>query len=91
MRLVTFRSETSSASRPGAIVDLESGPHVADLVGIRSIEWLIGAGSHALSVCRDLVANTHARTMTPLAAVQLLAPITRPNSIRDFIAFEDHA
>ncbi|MEO7804260.1 MAG: fumarylacetoacetate hydrolase family protein, partial [Actinomycetota bacterium] len=42
-------------------------------------------------VCRDLVANTHARTMTPLAAVQLLAPITRPNSIRDFIAFEDHA
>lgn len=67
-----------------------------------AMEAFITAGRSAMSAARQAVAfiegggampgvPTARKIVMPLAAVRLLAPLRRPNSLRDFIAFEDHA
>lgn len=68
-----------------------------------TVEALIRRGPEALAAARealalageatasDLDAAAGAPVLLPAAGVRLLAPISRPNSLRDFLAFEDHA
>ena len=80
MKLVTWAHP--DGPRPGALAD-DGG--VVDLAGVEgSVEALIGAGAEALGEARERSASGLSRP------AQLLAPL-RPASLRDFLAFEDHA
>lgn len=82
MRLVRFERE--GTVRPGAIV----GDGVADLGDVvGTIEDLVAGGPGLLDEAR---AALDAAPAHPLAGVRLRAPL-RPASLRDFLAFEDHA
>jgi 2-keto-4-pentenoate hydratase/2-oxohepta-3-ene-1,7-dioic acid hydratase in catechol pathway len=80
MRLVTF--DAGSGPVPGALV----GDEVADLGSVApAVEAMLAPA--ALDAARGFVpsAPRHA-----IGSVRLLAPL-RPASLRDFLAFEDHA
>jgi 2-keto-4-pentenoate hydratase/2-oxohepta-3-ene-1,7-dioic acid hydratase in catechol pathway len=80
VKLVTYHD--GKVARPGALTD----DGVVDLSGVAaSVDDLISAGPIALDRARDL-ADRGPRA--PLE--QLLAPL-QPASLRDFLAFEDHA
>jgi len=82
MRLVRF--DAGGDLRPGALV----GDEVADLSSITlSIEALIAGGDAALARARAALDEV---PRTPLPQVRLAAPLM-PASLRDFLAFEDHA
>jgi len=80
MRLIRF--ETGGSVRPGALL----GDDVVDLSSVAdSMEELIARGP---SVVGEIALEGLSRH--PSAEVQLLAPL-QPASLRDFLAFEDHA
>ncbi|HVL33538.1 MAG TPA: fumarylacetoacetate hydrolase family protein [Actinomycetota bacterium] len=82
MKLVRF--ETAEGVRPGALDD----DAVVDLSSITpSMETLIDGGAAAVSAARDLISSGQ---RVPLGEVRLRAPL-QPASLRDFLAFEDHA
>lgn len=82
MRLVRF--DDGAGIRPGALADGE----VADLASVApTVEALIEGGGPALESARAALATAPRH---PVEAVRLVAPI-RPASLRDFLAFEDHA
>lgn len=56
-------------------------PHIDEL---RALEASVSAGN------TDAPLNGHPRRIFPLSGVKLLAPISRPPSLRDFYAFESH-
>lgn len=81
MKLVTF--DAGEGPRPGALATEDA---VVDLwLVAATVENLIAAGPVAWDRARDIAARD-----TPKALGRLLAPL-RPASLRDFLAFEDHA
>jgi 2-keto-4-pentenoate hydratase/2-oxohepta-3-ene-1,7-dioic acid hydratase in catechol pathway len=85
MRWVTFRHE-SDEDRVGRVIDdlvyvLEGGVQLIDLLGDDG-ERLHQAGERA---------ERDPRGVVPLDQVRLRPPLPRPNSVRDFYAFEQHA
>ncbi|MBI5496136.1 MAG: fumarylacetoacetate hydrolase family protein [Deltaproteobacteria bacterium] len=103
MKLVTFVPRTGdAASRIGALVDdvtvvdlqraceLQHGgprPHFQDMLA------LLDGGTAAMDESRALVERARMdleAARVPLATVRLLAPVPRPRSIRDCMAFEQH-
>lgn len=81
MRLVTF--DAGEGPRPGAL----AGESLVDLSSlVPSVEALIAAGPATLDQARALAG----RRAGARPAARLLAPL-RPASLRDFLAFEDHA
>ena len=81
MRLVTHL--TSDGPRPGALVGDGEVVELSEVAS--SVEGLIEAGQEAWERARDRAASGRRE---PAGA--LLAPL-RPASLRDFLAFEDHA
>lgn len=85
MRLATFR-RAGSEPRPAvlagdqALVEL---PH-ADMLAF------LEASEDAMDHARELATEPPAGSSVPLASVSLLAPLPRPASIRDCMAFEKH-
>jgi 2-keto-4-pentenoate hydratase/2-oxohepta-3-ene-1,7-dioic acid hydratase in catechol pathway len=80
VRIVTF--EHPAGPRPGALVD----GGVVDLSPVAAtVEDLIAAGPAAWDAARELASSD-----PPGEPATLLAPL-RPASLRDFLAFEDHA
>src|SRR5688500_17785410 len=84
MRWASFRDQAKrervGVLRDGELYALEPGnPLVGLLAGGR--EALREAGERALARPVEVV---------PLDAVNLLAPVPRPPSVRDFYAFEEH-
>jgi 2-keto-4-pentenoate hydratase/2-oxohepta-3-ene-1,7-dioic acid hydratase in catechol pathway len=80
MRWVSYRSDDGSV-RPGLLVDNQ-------VHGLEPSETLLG-----LIESGDLAGAAERATGNPavdLASVQLLAPIPRPPSVRDFLSFEEH-
>ncbi len=55
-----------------------------------SMQALIEGGAPALSALRALLAEPAQLVRTPLANVRLLAPLPRPEQIRDCLCFEEH-
>ncbi|MEC7763747.1 MAG: fumarylacetoacetate hydrolase family protein [Pseudomonadota bacterium] len=100
MKLVTFHSpDHGGAPRLGAV--LSSLTEVLDFAAtdaaepaFRSMLDLIQAGPETLNKARESVAKAEAgsfaEAVLPLAGVSLLAPLPRPEQIRDFLCFERH-
>jgi 2-keto-4-pentenoate hydratase/2-oxohepta-3-ene-1,7-dioic acid hydratase in catechol pathway len=88
LRLVTFRVTGSDRDRLGALLD-EDG--VLDLTAAgapASLLELLREGEPGMARVRELVAG--GRADHPLDDVAVRAPLTRPNSIRDFMLVEEH-
>lgn len=86
MRWSTYISPAGQAARAGLL-------HEGQIHGLRgsaSLADLIGEGGPGLAAARE-AALSDPFEVRPAASVQLLAPIPRPPSIRDFMAFEEHA
>ena len=82
MRLVRFL--LGDSTRPG----IPAGDEIVDLSPVsRTMEGLIARG---LNVVEAIEAQLDDLPRQPLADVEILAPL-RPASLRDFLAFEDHA
>jgi 2-keto-4-pentenoate hydratase/2-oxohepta-3-ene-1,7-dioic acid hydratase in catechol pathway len=83
MRFVTFRAPKRS---PGPGILTGKGilplPYADMLTYLQSGESLRATGQR--------LANANDKDFSPLADAQLLAPIPRPASLRDFYAFEQH-
>ncbi|TMK23029.1 MAG: fumarylacetoacetate hydrolase family protein [Actinobacteria bacterium] len=81
MKLVTWAHP--DGPRPAGLTGTDT---VVDLSGVaQSVDALIEGGPEALDRARDAI-----RSGASEAAVALLAPL-HPASLRDFLAFEDHA
>lgn len=96
MRFVSFQA--SNATRPGVLVDDE---HVLDIRQAseqaggdhpvyRSVLSVIEAGDSGLAAIAELLADPHEDSILELASVSLLAPLPRPQQIRDFANYENH-
>jgi 2-keto-4-pentenoate hydratase/2-oxohepta-3-ene-1,7-dioic acid hydratase in catechol pathway len=101
MKLVTFQQRPSQQPRVGAFI--ADGTSVIDLaaaataLGIESHPFsdmltLLGAGPSGLKVAQLCLEHSAAEShlLHPLDTIQLLAPVPRPASIRDCMAFERH-
>jgi 2-keto-4-pentenoate hydratase/2-oxohepta-3-ene-1,7-dioic acid hydratase in catechol pathway len=87
VRLVTFRVTGSDRDRLGALLD----DGVLDLTAAgapASLLELLREGEPGMARVRELVDG--GRADHALDAVALRAPLTRPNSIRDFMLVEEH-
>lgn len=100
MRLVTFNRADGTAvlgalSRTGnEVVDLLSvarRTHPRQQQQFASMLALIQAGAEGRAQARMLLDAAEEADCTPLASAQLLAPLPRPEQIRCFAAFEEHA
>ena len=86
MRFVTFADRPDGAPRPG-VLDA-SGTVVCDLGGrYPDLLSLIEAGDEGLATARALMAPGEGHA---LADVRLLAPLPRPQSLRDCMVYEKH-
>jgi 2-keto-4-pentenoate hydratase/2-oxohepta-3-ene-1,7-dioic acid hydratase in catechol pathway len=102
MKLVTFSSgrlPSGGGERLGVLQDDERVVDVAASARRRSesgdpafasMQALVEGGAPALTALRALLAEPAQLVLTPLAAVRLLAPLPRPEQIRDCLCFEEH-
>lgn len=75
----------------------EIGP-VADYLAPRDMLGFLRRGDEAMSAARQTLARLQAQPSVgdfqqftwPIADVRLLPPLLRPNTVRDFLAFEEH-
>lgn len=95
MKLVTFEYN-GGGPRPGVLVDDDGA--VVDLLlscsrsaSMGSMQSLIEAGEPGLAEAKAAVADVSNRVAIPLPECTLLAPLPRPEQIRDCMAFEKHA
>jgi len=95
MRLVTFRHNAGSA-HPGVLVDGDTA--IVDLLEscrgsahMGSMQALIEGGDIALAEASMAVADSGENVVYPALECSLLAPLPRPEQIRDCMAFEKHA
>lgn len=98
MKLVTFRFEGSE--RLGVLDEAARVVDVAASAARRragaaepafaSMQALIEGGAPALAALHALLAEREALVDVPLAEVRLLAPLPRPEQIRDCLCFEEH-
>lgn len=97
MKLVTFLRDGSA--RLGVLQDEASVVDVAASASGRggergsvfaSMQALVDGGATALAALRALLAEPARLVVLPLAGVRLLAPLPRPEQIRDCLCFEEH-
>jgi 2-keto-4-pentenoate hydratase/2-oxohepta-3-ene-1,7-dioic acid hydratase in catechol pathway len=96
MRFVSFQSD--KGIRPGVLVDdanvldfrqaAESA--AADVDVYRSVLSVVEAGERGLAAIDTLLANAAEESIYPLQDLRLLAPLPRPQQIRDFANYETH-
>ncbi len=84
MRWATYRSLRSGAELTGLLHD---GKLYAEPPGIELID-LIGAPGGLENARRRVLDSAY--EITPLSEADLLAPVPRPPSVRDFMSFADH-
>src|SRR5262249_3502180 len=91
MKLLTY--DTGAGPRAGVL----NGGDIVDasaLLGaastLRDVRAVLESGPDALERLRDSVDRTSAPRV-PLRSVKLRAPILQPPTVRDHIAFEEHA
>ena len=85
MKLVTF-SSAQAYQKPGVLV--ENGIYPLPYPDMLE---LIRAGISGLKYLEQALEGISAHNLLSLEEVQLLAPLLRPTTIRDFYAFEQHA
>lgn len=91
MKLATY--ERAAGTAAVGVVDTARG-EILDLVAagaaFDSMQALIEAGDAGLARARDAAAKWPAAAARPLKGARLLAPLPRPESIRDCLVFERH-
>jgi 2-keto-4-pentenoate hydratase/2-oxohepta-3-ene-1,7-dioic acid hydratase in catechol pathway len=85
MRWSTYISPADQAEHAGLLREGE----VHGLRGPASLIELVGDGGPRLAAAREEALNDPFEVL-PASSARLLAPIPRPPSIRDFMAFEEH-
>jgi 2-keto-4-pentenoate hydratase/2-oxohepta-3-ene-1,7-dioic acid hydratase in catechol pathway len=82
----------ASTGRPRALVIGEAEVPADMLELLRGGEWALDAAREAVEhVATDGVEDLGGATVRhPASAVRLLAPLPRPNSLRDFLVIEEH-
>ena len=85
MRWATYLSPTDRTEHAGLLRDRE----IYGLRGSVPLLELLGDDGARLAAAREEATNDPFEVV-PASSVQLLAPIPRPPSIRDFMAFEEH-
>jgi 2-keto-4-pentenoate hydratase/2-oxohepta-3-ene-1,7-dioic acid hydratase in catechol pathway len=85
MRWSTYLSPADGTEHAGLLLDGE----IYGLRGHTSLVDLIGDGGERLAAAREEAVNDPFEVL-PSSSARLLAPIPRPPSIRDFMAFEEH-
>jgi 2-keto-4-pentenoate hydratase/2-oxohepta-3-ene-1,7-dioic acid hydratase in catechol pathway len=85
VRWVSYRTDPSGPERTGLVV----GDNVHAMAAGVELANLLGDSGERLQQAADWARNQPAEAPA-LADVTLLSPITRPPSIRDFYAFEQH-
>ena len=93
MKLLTY--DKGLGPRCGVLQDTRV-VDVSDLTGISGhplgdVRALLEQGNSPLDRVRDALARNTSASSTPLADVQLRAPIIQPPTVRDFIVYEEHA
>lgn len=95
MRIVTFQAADGGSRRPGAvdrgeIVDLSA--LCSDDPAGSSVLKLLRGGPSELARAREAIDRSRStgRDRIPMDSVHLLAPLPRPNTIRDFMLVEEH-
>ena len=93
MKLLTY--DKGAGPRCGVLRD-DQVVDVSDLAGIsgdplRDVRALLEQGNSPLDRVRDALARNTSASSTPVADVQLRAPILQPPTVRDFIVYEEHA
>ena len=80
-----------------ALVDLArahqlGGPGASDLPASAFVDMLalLRAGQPGMAAARRLAERPPDAALVPLGSVRLLAPVPRPNTMRDFMVFEGH-
>lgn len=86
MKLVTYKDGADFVA-PG-VLNPETGRIVSLAEHFPDMLSLIRAGDEGLDLARQ--AEKDAKTVVPLSAVSLLAPVPVPESIRDCSVFEEH-
>ena len=91
MKLVTY--DVGTGPRAGVVADAQV-IDATTLLGaahtVRDVQALLELPERPLDRLRDALTRVPAPS-TPLARVRLRAPVLRPPSVRDFMAFEGHA
>lgn len=91
MKLLTY--DVGSGPRAG-VLDANDVVDVTTLLGssstLRDVRALVEFAPDAVDRLRDAMAFVHAPRV-PLASVKLRAPVLQPPTVRDHIAFEEHA
>lgn len=94
MRLLTFTRAEPGRSEAGVLLGDDEVVAVADLLGeaepVPDVGALLSRGGHTLDRLRAALDGTQPSHRVALGDVTLLAPILRPPTIRDFVAFERH-
>ena len=93
MKLLTY--DKGLGPRCGVLQDTRV-VDVSDLTGISGhplgdVRALLEQGNSPLDRVRDALARNTSASSTPVADVQLRAPIIQPPTVRDFIVYEEHA
>ncbi len=93
MKLLTY--DKGAGPRCGVLRD-DQVVDVSDLAGIsgdplRDVRALLEQGNSPLDRVRDALARNTSASSTPVADVQLRAPILQPPTVRDYIVYEEHA
>ena len=91
MKLVTY--DDGSGPRAGVLVDdrvLDAASLLGVAAPLRDVRALLEASESAIDRLRDVVGRGDVSGVA-LAGVRLCAPILQPPTVRDHIAFEEHA
>ena len=86
MKWVTYLSQGSAQPRCGVV----QGESVCGATPELSIIDALGLGADGMSQLAQAIISVPDEVVA-LSSVKLLAPVPVPPSIRDFMAFEDHA
>jgi fumarylacetoacetate (FAA) hydrolase len=91
MKLVTY--DPGSGPRAGVLLDdgvLDATALLGTAYVLRDVQALLELPDHPLERLHAAIERVSAPSV-PLARVRLRAPVLRPPSVRDFMAFEGHA
>lgn len=88
MRFLTFK--TNDGPRPGALMADDSVLDLRAAGGIESVLDIVRAGEQGLDAVQSLLSRPSSNAILPLGELALLAPLPRPEQIRDFVNYEGH-
>jgi fumarylacetoacetate (FAA) hydrolase len=91
VKLLTY--DRGNGPRAGVLVQeqvLDAAELLGESRGLRDVQELLELPNEPLARLREAIAGHRGSGSLPLSTVQLKAPVLRPPTVRDFMAFEQH-